>query len=375
MSLTRSAGRPRHAGIVDGLFTRLADHEVHLGAGLVHDLLDAAGMDPAVGDQLRDGEARDLPAHRIEARQDDRLGGVVDDQVDAGGLLEGTDVAALAPDDPALHLVAGEMDDGHGVLGGVVRRDPLHRRHDDLAGPVAGLLAGPPLDGSGQLDGVVLGLVADRLEQDPLGVLRGQARHDLQGGDPLLVEAAELLALVLDVALAVVDLAALLLEHVGALVELLVTGQQPPLEVLELRALGASLLLGLTLLSQLLVLGLEDQVLLLRPGLGHDARRLVLGGLERLVGQRPAGEEPHGDACDARGQDGHDGDDRLHLQFLPPGGMNAPGVLTRFGLGLRTTGNRLGFGNGAGPGRAPPAPHRCRGSPGARPTVRVRLSP
>jgi hypothetical protein len=36
---------------------------------------------------------------------------VVDDQVDTRGRLDGADVAALAPDDPPLHLVRREIDD------------------------------------------------------------------------------------------------------------------------------------------------------------------------------------------------------------------------------------------------------------------------
>ena len=100
-----SAGRPGHAGVVGGLLAGLAHDEVDLGAGLGDDLLDAAGVDPAIGDELGEGDPGDLAADRVEARQDDRLGRVVDDQVDAGGLLEGPDVAALAADDPALHLV------------------------------------------------------------------------------------------------------------------------------------------------------------------------------------------------------------------------------------------------------------------------------
>ena len=148
---------------------------------LVDDLLDPAGMDPAVGDELGEGDPGDLAADGIEARQDDGLRGVVDDQVDAGRLLEGPDVAALAADDPALHLVARQVDDRDRVLGRVVRGDALHRRDDDVAGLVVGLLAGSPLDRPGELDGVVLGLLADGLEQDRLGVLGRQAAHLLEG--------------------------------------------------------------------------------------------------------------------------------------------------------------------------------------------------
>ncbi len=71
-----------------------------------------------------------LPADGVEARQDDRLGRVVDDDIDARGHLQSPDVAALAADDPALHVVGGQVDDGH-------------RRLDDVLG-------GGPLDGVGR---------------------------------------------------------------------------------------------------------------------------------------------------------------------------------------------------------------------------------
>ena len=58
----------------------------------------------------------------IEAGQDDRAWRVVDDQIDAGGLLERADVAPFAADDAALQVVARQIDDRHrrfdGVLGG-----------------------------------------------------------------------------------------------------------------------------------------------------------------------------------------------------------------------------------------------------------------
>jgi hypothetical protein len=99
-------------------------------------------VDATIGDELRDRDPGDLAAHGVEAAQDDRLRRVIDDQVDAGGLLEGADVATLPTDDPALHLVGRQMDDADGVLRRVVRGDALHRGEDDVAGLVLGLLAG-----------------------------------------------------------------------------------------------------------------------------------------------------------------------------------------------------------------------------------------
>ena len=74
-------------------------------ARLVDDFLDAARMDASVGHELLERQARDLAAHRIEARDDDRVRRVVDDDVDAGRELERADVSAFAADDAALHLV------------------------------------------------------------------------------------------------------------------------------------------------------------------------------------------------------------------------------------------------------------------------------
>ena len=93
----------------------------------------------------------------------------------------------------------------------------------------------------------------------------------------------QLLAAGLELPLACQQLAVALLEHVGALVELLVALQQAALERGQLGALGARLVLGLPLQADLLVLGLEDEVLLLGLGLGDDAAGLVLRGLDRLA--------------------------------------------------------------------------------------------
>ena len=249
-------------------------------------------------------------------RQHDRLRRVVDDQVDAGRLLEGADVAPLAADDPALHLVVRQVDDGDRVLGGVVGGDALDRGDDDVAGLLVGLVAGLPLDRAAELDRVVLGLLADGLEQERLGVLGRDAAHPLEGGDLLLVGLRDLLASSVDLALALEELAVALLEHVGALIELLVALEEAALERRQLVSPGSRLVLGLALHPELLVLGLEDQLLLAGAGLRFDPTRLGVSGLHRLRRPVRAGEHAeHGSADGA--QQGRRGDDQwFHLR--PP---------------------------------------------------------
>ncbi len=136
-------------------------------------------MDAAVHDQLLEGDPSDLPADRVEGGEDHGLGGVVDDEVHAGGGLQGPDVPSLAADDPALHLVVGQGHHGHGGFGHMVGGAALDGQCDDVAGLPIGLLLGLLLDVTEQDGGVVLGLLLHSGEEHLLGGIRGQA------GDPL----------------------------------------------------------------------------------------------------------------------------------------------------------------------------------------------
>src|SRR5436305_1254514 len=103
----------------DRLLARLADVVLELRLRLVVHLLDAGRVDAPVLDQLHERQLRRLTADAVERRQDDGLRRVVDDEVDAGEMLEGANVAALAADDPALHVVGRELDERDGRLRGV----------------------------------------------------------------------------------------------------------------------------------------------------------------------------------------------------------------------------------------------------------------
>ena len=152
-----------------------------------------------------------------------------------------------------------------------------------------------------------------------LGVLGRHVRDALERGDLLAVGAGEVLAGLVELALAVEELAVALLEHVGALVELLVALEEAALEAGQLGAAGAGLFLGLALHAQLLVLGLEDQLLLAGAGLGLDPARFGGRRLHRLRGPQAAHEYANDDTADG-GHDGHRQDEQgIHILFLPSG--------------------------------------------------------
>ena len=200
-------------------------------------------MDAAVADELRERQPGDLAAHRIEAAEHDRVGRVVDDEVDAGGLLEGADVAPLAADDAALHLVGRDGHRGHRGLSGVVDHDALDGGDDDIASAVLGVLASGALDGPDEAHGVVLGLLAHLLDEDRLGLLRREAADALERLDLLAPGSWPARCAGSSSSCSRQEqLAIALLEHVGALVELLVALEEAPLEVGEVVALGATLL-------------------------------------------------------------------------------------------------------------------------------------
>ena len=121
-------------GVERGLLAGLDDVALELGLGLVVGLLDPGRVDAAVREQLLERHAGDLAADAVEAGEDHGVGRVVDDEVDAGEVLEGADVAALAADDAALHVVGGELDDGHRRLGRVAGGEALHARRRGCCG-------------------------------------------------------------------------------------------------------------------------------------------------------------------------------------------------------------------------------------------------
>jgi hypothetical protein len=144
-----------------GLAAAFLDKPIDLGADALDNLLDPGRVDPAVLDQPFNGDAGDLPADGIERGDQNRSRRVVNDQVYARGSLEGADVPALPSDDPALHLVIGELDEAHRGLDRALHVDPLRGLNDELGRVALGLLPGLVLDLAGQAGARLASLVFD----------------------------------------------------------------------------------------------------------------------------------------------------------------------------------------------------------------------
>ena len=247
-------------GCVDFLL-RLGDH-----------LLDAGGMDAAVGDELFQRQTRHLAADGVKAGDGDRLGRVVNDEVAARERLDGADVAALAADDAALHLVVRQRHDRDRDLAGVVGGAALDRRGDDLAAETVGLVLVLGLDLL-ELGGLFMrDLGLQRLDQIGLGLLDGVAgdllEHLLLG----FADGADLILLCFHIGELGVERIGLAVERVVLAVERLLLLLETALLLLQVGAAG--FLLALELGAALLDLFLRfNECLAL----------FALGALERVV--------------------------------------------------------------------------------------------
>ena len=170
-------GHPVHVGVQHGLLAGVLDLLLHLFSSLGVHLLDLGRMDAAVGHQLGQRQPGDLPADGVETGEHHRFGRVVDDEVDTGEILQGADVAALAADDAALHVVGGQGHHRHGGVGHMAGRRPLDADGQDVLGPAVAFVPGLFLDGPHHLGHVVPDFVLGPLEYELGGLISASGRR------------------------------------------------------------------------------------------------------------------------------------------------------------------------------------------------------
>src|SRR5690242_4531305 len=251
------------------LFDPLQD----LLAGFGYDLLDAGRMDPAIHDQLVERDPGHLTADRVEPADDHGLRGVVDDQVDPGGLLEGADVAPFFADNAALQLVGRQRQHRDRDLGGLVGGDALDGLGDDLASSTLALVPGRKLRLPDLACDLVAQILFDLRHQDALCLLPGHVGDTLELELLLAIALLELAFGVVERLLLVGELALGAVEVLAFAVEVLLFLKKALFDLLRLGSVFASLLLGGGTDLDGLFLGLEKLLF----GLGFGVRDGLLG--------------------------------------------------------------------------------------------------
>ena len=203
--------------------------------------------------------------------------GVVDDQIHAGDGLQGADVAALTADDPALHLVVGQVDHGNRRLGGVVGGAALDGGGDDLSALLLRLVLELLLDLLDLLGGLMAHVLLDGIQQELLGLLLGQAGDLFQSLQLLLADLLGLRLGLLNARQTAVQLVLLALKGLGLLVQGGFLLLQTALLLGQLRPALLDFLVVFCARFMDLILGLQQHFLL--P---------IFAGADRLV-DKPGG--------------------------------------------------------------------------------------
>ena len=179
------------------------------------------GAEGLRGLHVRNGQPRDLAADRLEAGDGDGLRRVVDDQIRAGKRLQCADVAALAANDAALHLVIGQRHHADGDLGHVVGGAALDGGGHDLAGTLVGLVLGAGLDLLDLQRRFVGDLGLHLGDQVILRLLGGEAGNALQHLGLAALDELDLLLLLVQSCVLLGQSLLFLLDHLGLVIEVL----------------------------------------------------------------------------------------------------------------------------------------------------------
>ena len=255
-----------------GLLAGLEHLGVDLIGGLVEELLDARRMNAAVGNEVLEGDTGDLAADRVEARKLHGLGRVVDDEVHAGHLLEGTNVATLAADDATLEVIGRNVHRGERDFADVVGGATLDGGGKDATRGALALDARTLLALADDGGALTRHIVTHAIEQLLVSLVGGEAADTLELGGVLALELLDVAGALLNLASLAGELVLLLVERVGATVE-------------GLLALKQAVLAFANLASTLGRLGLGCLLLLENLGIGGlpNAEDLFLGGNFRFL--------------------------------------------------------------------------------------------
>ena len=96
---------------------------------------------------------------------------IINNDIDAGNLFKGADIAALAADDAALELFTGQIDGRDGQFSDIIAGNTLNREADDLAGVALGLIVGLQFKFADAAGGFIAGIAFDLSEDQRAGII------------------------------------------------------------------------------------------------------------------------------------------------------------------------------------------------------------
>ena len=219
-------------------------------------------MNTAVGDEVLEGNAGGLSTNRIEAREDNRLGRIVDHEIDTGNLLEGADIATLAADDATLEIVGRNVHRRHRDFGRMIGSAPLDSERENLLRLLVAFSTDLLLRLADNGRRLMRDLAANLIEQLTVGIIACELRDALKLIGLLCKEILELTRALLDLASLARELVLALIKRVIPAIEGLFALHHAILEDAKLLfTLLLFVLCGLTMLDDLFF-GLEQGFLL-----------------------------------------------------------------------------------------------------------------
>lgn len=100
---------------------------------LLHDFFNTGGMNPSVRYEPFKRGFRDFFAHRIEARNNDRFGSIVNNDIDSRERFKGADIPPFAADDAPFHFVARQRYRRNRYITGRFGCNALNCRNENVA--------------------------------------------------------------------------------------------------------------------------------------------------------------------------------------------------------------------------------------------------
>ena len=116
-----------------GAFTYFYNFFFYLFGSFFNHFLNACRVNTPVGYELVQRKTCDFATYRVEAREDNRFGGIVYNDFDPSSCFEGTDIAPFTTNDTTFHLIRLEIKYRYAIVYGFLSTYTLNGVDDDFA--------------------------------------------------------------------------------------------------------------------------------------------------------------------------------------------------------------------------------------------------